>query len=164
MLLEHVEAEQEIDADVLKDLERALDDAVIGELELRGVDTAQDLAGAYADGGAGEAHVDVFGESDLFAEVLGDDGTLSAAVDEGLKLDFIDLHLDVEHRGRDEGLGQVVVGVLAGQARLLLLVEALFFDLFFDLFLVLRVEGVCFHPLRFQDLLDFLFAILCISV
>ena len=160
MLLEHVEAEQEVDAHVFEHLQRALDDAVVGELELRGVDAAEDLAGADADSGACEARVDVFGESDLFAEVFGDDGALGPAVDEGLELDFVDLHLDVEHRGRDERLGQVVVGVLAAHQWLLLLVEPLLLDPLFDLLLVLRVEGVCLQPLLLHYLLHLLLALL----
>ncbi len=114
VLFEHVEAEQKVDAYVFENLQRTFDDAVVRQLQFRRMDPAEDFAGADAYSGPCEPDVDVFHESDCFAEVLRDDRALCSAVDEGLELDFVDLHLDVQHGRRDERLGQVVVGVLAG--------------------------------------------------
>jgi hypothetical protein len=59
------------------------------------VDSAQDFARSDSDSCSCESDVDVFHQSYLLTELLRDDRALSAAVDEGLKLHFVDFHLDV---------------------------------------------------------------------
>lgn len=134
MFFHHVDAEEKVDIDFVDDLQRTLDHVAAVDFQFCGMDAAHDRGGPHADSYASEPRVHVFQDAAALSETVRNNRALCACVDEGLELRAVELHVDVQHGGRNETLGQVFLGVLPGE----------------------RSLQVAIHPVEMDFLLDFL--------
>ena len=113
MFLQHINAEQQIDVDVVQYLQRAFNRVAFIKLESAGVDPTQDHAGADTDCHPFESGVNLLNQACSFCETAADNGALGTCVYKGLELDTVDLHIDVQHSGLNEALGQMFLCVFS---------------------------------------------------
>jgi hypothetical protein len=77
------------------------------------MDPANDLSLPHPDCNTLESIIDILGDISPFGEIQANNGRLCPCVDEGLEPVVVDLHGNVEHRGGNERLGQVLLRVLS---------------------------------------------------